>query len=311
MKNKNSFGHLIAIITIIIWGTTFISTKILLASFSAEEILVYRFFTAFLILILIYPKNFKILPIKEELLFCLLGITGVSFYFWTENLALKYTYASNVGLILSAIPIFTALIAHFTSKDGKITANLVLGFIVAMVGIFIVIYNGKFLKLNSIGDFIAMLSAILFSIYSILIKKVSNKYNQLFIVRKIFFYGIVTMLPILVISKVHMLKIPSLTFKIVLNMLFLSIFASVLCFIMWNKAISIIGSVKTTNYIYFVPLITIISSVIILKEKASPLMLIGGFLILTGVFINESVWITNGFKRLFYYKDLIIRKEEK
>ena len=80
---------------------------------------------------------------------------------------------------------------------------------------------------------------------------------------------------------------------------------------MWNKAISIIGSVKTTNYIYFVPLITIISSVIILKEKASPLMLIGGFLILSGVFINESVWITNGFKRLFYYKDLIIRKEEK
>ena len=119
------------------------------------------------------------------------------------------------------------------------------------------------------------------------------------------------MLPILFISKVHMLQIQNLNIRIVLNMLFLSIFASVLCFIMWNKAISIIGSVKTTNYIYFVPLITIISSVIILKEKVNSLMLIGGFLIFAGVFINESIWITSGFKRFSNYKNLIIRKEEK
>jgi len=292
MKNKDSFGHVLALITILIWGTTFISTKILLITFSAEEILAYRFFTAFLILLVIYPKNIKVLKIKEEILFCLLGITGVSFYFWTENLALKYTYASNVGLILSAIPIFTALIAHFTRKDEKITFNLILGFIVAMVGIFIVIYNGKAMKLNSLGDFMAIISAILFSIYSILIKKVSYKYNQLFVVRKTFFYGILTMLPIMFVSKVHMIKVSNLNMEIVLNMLFLSVFASVLCFVMWNKAISLIGSVKTTNYIYFVPLITILSSAIFLKEKISLLMLIGGVLIITGVFINQSKWLS-------------------
>ena len=292
MKNKDSFGHVLALITILIWGTTFISTKILLITFTAEEILAYRFFTAFLILLAIYPKNFKVLKIKEEILFCLLGITGVSFYFWTENLALKYTYASNVGLILSAIPIFTALLAHFTRKDEKITFNLILGFIVAMVGIFIVIYNGKAMKLNSLGDFMAIISAILFSIYSILIKKVSCKYNQLFVVRKTFFYGILTMLPIMFVSKVHMIKVSNLNMEIVLNMLFLSVFASVLCFVMWNKAISLIGSVKTTNYIYFVPLITILSSAIFLKEKISLLMLIGGVLIITGVFINQSKWLS-------------------
>lgn len=292
MKNKDSFGHVLALITILIWGTTFISTKILLITFSAEEILAYRFFTAFLILLAIYPKNFKVLKIKEEILFCLLGITGVSFYFWTENLALKYTYASNVGLILSAIPIFTALLAHFTRKDEKITFNLILGFIVAMLGIFIVIYNGKAMKLNSLGDFMAIISAILFSIYSILIKKVSYKYNQLFVVRKTFFYGILTMLPIMFVSKVHMIKVSNLNMEIVLNMLFLSVFASVLCFVMWNKAISLIGSVKTTNYIYFVPLITILSSAIFLKEKISLLMLIGGVLIITGVFINQSKWLS-------------------
>lgn len=311
MKNKSSFGHLVAIITIFIWGTTFISTKVLLTSFSPEEILVYRFFIAFLIVIFIYPKNFKILTVKEEVLFCVLGVTGVSFYYWTENLALKYTYASNVGLILSAIPIFTVLIAHFISKDEKLTINLFLGFVVAMIGITIVIYNGKILKLNSIGDFMAVLSAISFSIYSILIKRISNKYNQFFIVRKMFFYGVVTMLPIIFVSHIQLFKVSHLTIKIVLNMLFLSVFASVLCFIMWNKAISIIGSVKTTNYIYFVPFITIVSSIIFLKEKVSSLMLIGGFLIFAGVYINQSGWITNNFKLLLKHKKLAVRKGEK
>lgn len=308
---KNYIGHLMAVITIIIWGTTFISTKILLEQFSAEEILAYRFFMAFLILVIIYPKNFKILSFKEEMLFCLLGITGISFYYWTENLALKYTYASNVGLIVSVIPIFTAVIAHFTNKDEKLTPNLLMGFLVAMIGIIIVIYNGRILKLGSAGDFIAMLSAILFSVYSILIKKVSSKYNQLFIVRKIFFYGILTMIPILFFSNVHLFEGLHLNTKVILNMLFLSIFASVLCFIMWNKAISSIGSVKTTNYIYLVPLITIITSIIILKEKVNLLMLFGGVLILSGVYINESKWIGNKLRILFEYKNLTIRKEER
>lgn len=296
MKNNKILGHLLAMVTIFIWGITFISTKTLLTQFTAEEILGYRFFIAFLIIIIIYHKNIKLLSMKEEMIFCLLGITGVSLYYWTENLALKYTYASNVGLIVSAIPIFTALIAHFISKDEKLTFNLVLGFFVAMIGIFIVIYNGKALKLNSTGDIMAMISAILFSIYSILIKRVSNKYSQLFIVRKMFFYGILTMLPILFFSNIRIVQISSLSIKIILNMLFLSAFASVLCFIMWNKAISIIGSVKTTNYIYLVPLITLIASVIVLKEKINLMMLLGGVLIFAGVYINEGKIMPNNFR---------------
>lgn len=296
MKRKSIFAHALAIITILIWGTTFISTKILLTQFSPEEILAYRFFLAFLILIVIYPKKIKVLPIKEEILFCLLGASGISLYYWSENLALKYTYASNVGLISSAIPIFTALIAHFVYRNEKFTINIFLGFIIAIIGISIVVYNGKVLKLNPKGDLMAIISAVLFSIYSILIKKVNDKYNQLFIVRKTFFYGIITMLPILFIFKVSIFKVSSLDTNLVLNLLFLSVFASVLCFLMWNKAINIIGSIKTTNYIYLVPLITMISSNIILGENISVLMLLGGALIFAGVYINQSKFINNIFK---------------
>lgn len=297
MHNKNSLGHFLAIITILIWGTTFVSTKILLTVFSPIEILVYRFVGAFLILVLIFYKKIKILSAKEEFLFFLLGITGVTIYYFTENLALKYTYASNVGLIVSSIPIFTALVAHFVTNDEKFTVNLLLGFGIAIIGIFIVIYNGRTLEINSTGDFLALISAVSFSFYSVLIKKVNKSYSQVFVVTKTFFYGIITMIPILIISDASLFKASDLSIKIILNLLFLTVLASLLCFIMWNKAITLIGSVKTTNYIYLVPLITIISSVIILKEKVNVLMIFGGLLIFLGVFINENRWLSRLFKR--------------
>jgi len=293
MKSKIIFANLMAILTILIWGTTFISTKILLTELSPEEILAYRFFIAFLILIIICPKNFRFLPLKEEMIFVLLGASGISLYYWTENLALKYTYASNVGLISSAIPIFTALISHFIFNNEKFTVNMLFGFIIAFIGISIVIYNGKVLRLNPKGDFMAIISAILFSIYSVLIKKVDNKYNQLLIVKKTFFYGVITMLPILFITKVNITKVQNLRIDIILNLLFLSIFASVLCFLMWNKAVKVIGAIKTTNYIYFVPIITMISSNIVLDERISGLMILGGILIFGGVYVSQGKWGKN------------------
>ena len=170
---------------------------------------------------------------------------------------------------------------------------MLLGFIIAFIGISIVIYNGKVLRLNPKGDFMAIISAILFSIYSVLIKKVDNKYNQLFIVKKTLFYGVITMLPILVITKVNITKVTNLRTDIILNLLFLSIFASVLCFLMWNKAVKVIGAVKTTNYIYFVPIITMISSSIVLDEKISGLMILGGILIFCGVYVSQGKWGKN------------------
>jgi len=292
MGKQSILGHILALITIIIWGTTFVSTKILLKVFSPEEILFYRFLMAFLFMLAIYPKNYGRLDLKEEVLLAVLGLTGITLYFWTENIALQYTLASNVGLILSSIPIFTAILAHFVTKDEKFSLNLILGFVLAMLGIFIIIYNGQRVKLNPLGDILALTSAILFSVYSILTKKINQEYSQLYVVKKIFFYGLLFSLPLLLVSDIKLEKVFNLTWEIVANLLFLAICASVLCFIMWNKAVAIIGAVKTTNYIYLVPLITMLSSIIFLKEKVSWLMFLGGGLIFMGVYLNESKLIS-------------------
>lgn len=293
MKSKNFSGHLLAFITIVIWGTTFVATKVLLRELSPSEIMISRLIIALLIMVVIYPKEIRILPLKEELLFCLLGITGISFYFFTENLALRYTSASNVSFIISAIPIITAVIVHFTSKDEKISISLILGFIVAIIGITIIIFNGKIMKLNPLGDFLAILSAILFSIYSIVVKNVNIKYSQLFVVRKTFFYGLVTALPFLIFEGFSISTLSKFSVSVIVNILFLAVFGSVLGFIMWNKAVNTIGSIKTASYIYFIPLVTMITSIIILDEKINILMISGGLLIFIGVYLNESKLIKN------------------
>lgn len=291
-------GHLMTLLTVAIWGTTFISTKVLLQTLEPIEILVYRFIIGYLALILIYPKFKKIENLHEEFLFLCAGLCGVTLYFLFENIALKYTLTSNVGVLVSVAPIFTAILAHLFTKDEKFSINLIIGFIIAIAGIFLVIFNGNFiLKLNPLGDILAILAAIIWSFYSIILKKLGNKYNYIYITRKIFFYGLLTILPALLIFKgdfqIHKLLNPG----VLPNIIFLSLVASALCYILWNTAVNWIGVVKTSNYIYLIPLITIISAVIILNEKITKMALAGAILILLGVYVSE-----HGLKLNFWYQ---------
>lgn len=287
MKEKKIYGHLLAFISVFIWGITFISTKILLKDFSPLQIMFFRFTLAYLTLFLIQPKFQKIYSLKQEFLFVCLGLTGISLYFVAENLALKYTYASNVSLVLSTAPILTAFLAHFCTKDEKFNTKLLIGFFVAMLGVFLVVFNGKFiLKLNPLGDLFSLLAALIWAIYSILLKLVDHNLNPIYVVRKTFLYGIVTTIPIMLITNTKIFILNDLTTNSFIHLLFLSLLASALCFIFWNKSVKLIGAVKANNYIYIMPMITLIASSIFLNEKINFIMIIGSMLILIGVYVS-------------------------
>ena len=78
MESRKTFGHLAALLTIVIWGTTFISTKILLADFQPVEILFFRFVMGFLVLLAAYPHILKTADYKQELTFALAGLCGIA-----------------------------------------------------------------------------------------------------------------------------------------------------------------------------------------------------------------------------------------
>lgn len=289
MENRNKAGHLCALLTIIIWGTTFISTKILLVDFQPVEILFFRFVMGLLALLIIYPHRLKTTTKRQELTFALAGLCGICLYYLLENIALTYTMASNVGVIISVAPFFTAIMSHlFLKEEGKLRANFFIGFVVAMIGIFLISFNGSKLELNPVGDLLALLAAFVWACYSILTKKISSYgYHTILTIRRVFFYGIFFMIPTLFMFDFH-LELSRFTNPVYLfNIIFLGLGASALCFVSWNLAVKVLGAVKTSIYIYMVPVITVVTSTLILHEQITALSIIGTLLTLAGLFLSE------------------------
>lgn len=290
MNRKTTTGHIAALITILIWGTTFISTKILLEDFTPIEILFFRFILGLLVLMVVYPKRLGIKCIKQEFIFAAAGLCGICLYYLIENIALTYTMASNVGVIISVAPFFTAVLSHvFMKTEEKLKVHFFIGFSVAMVGICLMSFSGSKLELNPIGDILAIAAALVWSVYSLLTRKISSYgYNTIQTTRRIFTYGIIFMLPSLFMFDFSLNVQKFAKPEHILNLIYLGLGASALCFVTWNYAVKMLGAVKTSVYIYMVPVITVATSVIVLKEKITVIAAIGTGLTLIGLFISES-----------------------
>lgn len=279
--------HLLAILTIAIWGVTFVNTKVLLQQgLQPTEIFLIRFVLAYLCIWPISPKSIKPQKWTDELWFFILGLVGGTIYFIAENTALALTYVNNVSFIVCTAPLITMLLAILFVKSVKATLPLTIGSAVALVGVGMVIYNGHFvLQLNPLGDLLALAAAFSWAIYSLVIKKVSSRYSATFITRKVFFYGIITILPILLLSD-WQFPLEQLQKPIVwANLLFLSVVASFLCFLWWSIAVKKLGALATSNYVYLNPVTTIIASALFLNEPMTAMAYAGSALILIGVFV--------------------------
>ena len=298
MKGNSTVGHLASLLTIIIWGTTFISTKILLVDFQPVEILFFRFVIGLVALLLVYPHRLKGTSKRQELTFAAAGLCGICMYYLLENIALTYTMASNVGVIISVAPFFTALLSHLFLKSEKPKANFYIGFAVAMAGICLISFNGSKLELNPAGDLLALLAALIWACYSVLTKRISGYgYHTILTTRRIFCYGILFMIPTLFLFdfKLELARFANPVY--LFNIVFLGLGASALCFVTWNFAVKVLGAIKTSIYIYMVPVITVITSVVVLHEEITVLATVGTVLTLAGLFLSES--------------KLFLRKEEK
>jgi Permeases of the drug/metabolite transporter (DMT) superfamily len=282
-------AHILAFITIFIWGTTFISTKKLLREFSPTEILFYRFILAYLALLIAKPRRIRFTYLKEELLFAAAGLCGVTLYFILQNTSLVYTLASNVGVLVSVAPFFTAIFSWFLLKEEPLRRSFFVGFGFSIIGIFLISFNGNFvLKLNPLGDILAIVCAVVWAVYSVLMKKISGlNYHVILCTRKIFFYGIIFLLPALPFFEFHWDASRFTYLPNLFHLLFLGLGASALCFVTWNYAVGVLGPVKTSVYIYFNPIVTVTASALILHERITPIALIGVFLILTGLYLSE------------------------
>jgi drug/metabolite transporter (DMT)-like permease len=287
---KPFWGHLAAFFTIFVWSITFISIKVLLVPFSPLEIMFFRLILAVLALFIVSPPRLTRvkLTLRDIWKPMLAGLCGVTLYFIFQNIALTYTLAANVSVLVSVAPLFTALVSSVALHE-KLKTNFFIGFAAAIAGIVLIAFNGSLvLKLNPLGDLLAILAALVWSFYSVLIKKIQTPQGGVFaLTRDVFFYGFLFMLPFLPLFEFRLglerlAVLPNLA-----NLIFLGVVASALCFVTWNYAVHVLGPVKTSVYIYMIPVITIIVSALVLHETITPVSAAGMALILAGMALSE------------------------
>jgi drug/metabolite transporter (DMT)-like permease len=289
-ETQGAKGHIVALFTILVWGTTFISTKLLLADFKPVEILFFRFVLGLLALFLAYPRRLRGTGLKPAALFAAAGLSGVTLYYLLENVALTYTTASNAGVITSVAPFFTAILASRLKGGEKPGRNFYLGFAAAIIGIMLISFSGNaILKLNPAGDLLLLLSSFMWAVYAILSRKIGEfGYNTVQTTRRIFLYGTAFMLPVLPLMHFEWGLARFLSPLNLFNILFLGMGASALCFATWNFAVRLLGAVKTSVYIYLIPVIAVVTSVIVLREKITWMSALGMALTLAGLFLSEK-----------------------
>jgi drug/metabolite transporter (DMT)-like permease len=279
-----------------VWGTTFVFTKLLLiAGLTAAQIFVLRFIVAYMLL-LVYAltrKQFRWFASswQDEVLMLALGITGGSLYFLTENSAMIYTTTTNTSLIVCLCPLFAALLAALFYRSQRLHGIQIVGSVVAAIGVIVVVLNGHFvLHLSPLGDSLAFVACLCWAFYSLLMIPAGQRYDTLFITRKVFFYGLVSMIPYFLFVEPDL---PSLSVvlrpDVLANLLFLGCVASMLCYLAWNWVIKKLGAVIATNYVYFNPVTTVIFAWLILSERITIYFLIGTLLILTGMYLCNKI----------------------
>lgn len=288
-KNKQAAGHAMAMISVIIWGTTFISSKVLLSVFRPIELLFFRFIIGLFALFIMKPERMCLKEKKHEWYFAGAGLMGICLYYLFENIALTYTQASNVGVITSVSPFFIGISAHLFLKDEKLKKSFFVGFLFAMIGISMISFSGQQgVHLNLKGDLLSVAAASMWGFYAILARKISDcGYPVVQATRRMFIYGIVFMIPMMLRTGVHVSLEQFLDAGNLINLLYLGVGACAVCFVTWNYAVEILGAVKTSAYIYLIPVITIIMSVIILKERITVMSVCGTVLTLGGLLISE------------------------
>ncbi len=279
----------VALLVVAVWGETFVSSKILLTEgMMPADIFFYRFTVAYLCMAILSHKQMWAKKVKHELMFLLMGIAGGSLYFLTENMALKYSTASNVAIIVGTTPMMTALLLAIFYKEERMHMRQIIGSLIAFAGLILVVLNGRFaLHLNPLGDALALGASITWGVYSLCMKTLSSHYDTRFITRKVFGYGLLTILPWFFLMEPLQTDFSILGKSAVwMNLIYLSLVASLLCFLAWNWVLPRLGVVKATNVVYTQCAFTMAISAIVLDERitwvaiAGTVILIGGMLLM-------------------------------
>lgn len=289
MEFRLSKGHFLGLFCAVVWGATFISTKVLLEYLSPLQILFSRFLLGYIALWCLYPHRSPKYGRKAQLLFALAGFLGTFLYFLMENVALQHTTASNVGVLVSLAPLFTAAVSKLENPKLTLSLQFFVGAVLSFVGVLLIVFGDNMsLVINPLGDTLALGAAFVWALYSIVLNKLSvYKAPILVSTRTIFGYGLI----FIVAGVLYADDFPGseilLKTEVWSNLIFLGFIACAARYSMWTMAVETIGPDRTALYLYLVPVICLVCSYLILGENLTAWSAAGTFLVLFGLILSQ------------------------
>ena len=302
--NRTWTGLALAVPTILVWGVTFVDTKALLADFSALEILVVRFALAYAALWAMCPRRLRGVPARDEAVFALAGLSGATLYQFVENLAIHWTNASNVSIIVSVCPMLTALASQWLLGEKVLSRRFALGFAIAMAGVAMVSLDGvRSFSFRPAGDLCALGASASWAVYSVLVTRINARgYPPLAAIRRVFFWALAAAVPLVAYGLLRPESAAAVScgidlraaanaarFSSVPNWMhlgFLGLLASAACFAAWNAACERLGTVRATVGIYMIPAVTVLFAWLLLGERLTATGAAGAVLTLAGVVLS-------------------------
>ena len=285
--------YLLLILAVLFWSGNFIVGRGIHNEIPPMTLAFWRWAIALLIIL---PFALKPILRQKDLIWrnlkilTLLAILSVANFSMFIYMALKSSTVTNAVLINSMTPIFIVIVSYMGFKE-RITLRQAVGIAISLTGLMFILTEGNLSKLIAVrfgkGDMWTISAGISWALYSALLRKCSVEFDSLSFLATLIIIGTLFISPFY-IWEIGTGKTMNFTHASIGSIIYVALFASVLAYIFWNKAIHTIGANKTGIFIHLMPVFSIILAMIFLDEKLRGYHIKGTILIFSGIFLTTA-----------------------
>jgi drug/metabolite transporter (DMT)-like permease len=291
MKPNSRRAIIEALFAVIVWGASFVATKVAIQSGLKPDAIVWLRFAIGVIILgaaVAVNRQFRLPDKKDWSYFALLGFIGITFHQWLQSTGLVTTQATTTGWIVSTIPVFMALLGWLVLKESLRWLQWA-GILLSAFGVLMVVTHGNLStlvtgKLGTVGDLLILISAPNWAIFSVLSRRGLNKYPATLMMFYVMTFGWIFS-SILFFATGGPAQIGPVSGAGWVSIAFLGIFCSGLAYVFWYDALQVLPVAQTGAFLYFEPLVTVIVAVFFLSEDITLAVVLGGAIILAGVWM--------------------------
>ncbi len=289
MSSSRAFVYFGIILGMIFWGFTFVAFKFAFESFRPITVVFFRLFVSlfFLFGFAFFFKRLNRIKKRDQKWFLLMALFEPFFYFLGEAYGLTLVTATVGAVIISTIPLIVPFGAYWFFGE-KLTLMNRIGLIISFAGVLMVILTkNKGLTADPKGILLMFIAVISASGYTLVVKKLANDYTPITITAFQSFYGLLMFIPLFLILEIPVLDIRAASLNSWLAVIFLGVFGSGICFIILTIAIRELGASKANVFVNLIPVVTAITSYLLLKETMPVLKIMGILVAIGGLLLTQ------------------------